>query len=635
MRRVLSLLGVLSLVGGVSPEARQQRIAVPPLPPAGVVRDSNPVTNTREIPVGTAEISGVVTSVVTGRPLANVRLTLSGSSRTTNMNTPAPGLVTTLTRIGASLSRTTVSDEQGRFVFDAVPAGGFILTAMKEQYLTSSYGAKGPGRPGTLISVAEGQRLGVALALPRGGVITGSVYTQDGDPLVGAQVRASRLTYANGVRRPQATAGASTDDRGVYRLSNLLPGEYLVSVLQNSGTAAELGRVEDETFHAALQAARQGGRTPSSVVVVPVGAQGPIAPPLGFVPTYYPSSVSLSAATAVTIAAGDERSGMDITAQSVRASNISGVVAGMPANSSVQVSLVNDDPLAESAAQSSARAANDGTFTLRNVAPGQYTIHAVVVPGPVVMDLGGGRRTVTPAKEVDPASRLWAAAPLTVDGQTSPRIVLTLQPPRTVSGTVEFDPAVPPARSGNISVSIGPAPSARFSVFNGPPPQAQVGADGSFTIRGVAAGTYAIRASASMESVLLDGRDLLDFPLVVEGDRDVTGVAITIGDRRGELEGRLTDAAGAGAPDYTIVVVAADRRYWTPGARRILTTRPDLDGRYTLSGLPAGNYLVAAVTDLETGQQFDPEFLDGLARAAVRVTINVGGKQTQDLRIAR
>jgi hypothetical protein len=162
-----------------------------------------------------------------------------------------------------------------------------------------------------------------------------------------------------------------------------------------------------------------------------------------------------------------------------------------------------------------------------------------------------------------------------------------------------------------------------------------VAADGTFTISGVPAGTYVIRASSSMESALLNGQDLLDFPLVIEGDRDVSGIVITIGDRRGELSGRLTDATGAGAPDYTIVAAAADRRYWLPGSRRIVTARPDLDGRYTLNGLPAGDYLVAAVTELETGQQFDPEFLDGLTKAAVRVTIARGGRQTQDLRIAR
>jgi len=122
---------------------------------------------------------------------------------------------------------------------------------------------------------------------------------------------------------------------------------------------------------------------------------------------------------------------------------------------------------------------------------------------------------------------------------------------------------------------------------------------------------------------------------VVEGDRDVSGLALTIGGRRSELKGRLTDAAGTAAPDYTVIVAAEDRRYWTPNSRRIATTRPDVDGRYTFTGLPAGEYLVAVVSDIEPGGQFDPEFLSSLGGAAVHVTITDGGTHVQDVRIGR
>jgi hypothetical protein len=138
-----------------------------------------------------------------------------------------------------------------------------------------------------------------------------------------------------------------------------------------------------------------------------------------------------------------------------------------------------------------------------------------------------------------------------------------------------------------------------------------------------------------MKSAMLNGQDLLDFPLIVEGDRDVSGIVITLTNQVSQLSGVLSDATGAGSSDCTIVVAAADRRYWTPGSRRIAIARPGLDGRYVFNNLPAGDYLVAAVTDIEPGSQFDPDFLNELASAAVHVTINDGGKQTQDLRIGR
>ena len=64
-----------------------------------------------------------------------------------------------------------------------------------------------------------------------------------------------------------------------------------------------------------------------------------------------------------------------------------------------------------------------------------------------------------------------------------------------------------------------------------------------------------------------------------------------------------------------------------------MVTRPDSDGRYTLRYLPPGDYLVAAVKDLDRGAQYDPEFLRSLVGVSVPVTIMDGGKVRQDLRV--
>jgi len=82
-----------------------------------------------------------------------------------------------------------------------------------------------------------------------------------------------------------------------------------------------------------------------------------------------------------------------------------------------------------------------------------------------------------------------------------------------------------------------------------------------------------------------------------------------------------------------IVVAASDNRYWMPGSRRIVVTRPSQDGRYTIRSLPPGDYLIAAVSDLENGGQYDPEFLRTLPAVALPLTIIEGGKVTQDLRV--
>jgi hypothetical protein len=81
------------------------------------------------------------------------------------------------------------------------------------------------------------------------------------------------------------------------------------------------------------------------------------------------------------------------------------------------------------------------------------------------------------------------------------------------------------------------------------------------------------------------------------------------------------------------VAFAADQQFWTPQSRRIRQTRPASDGRFSITGLPAGEYQIAALTDVEPGEWFDPAFLAQLVPAAVRVTMRDGGTITQNLRI--
>jgi hypothetical protein len=165
-------------------------------------------------------------------------------------------------------------------------------------------------------------------------------------------------------------------------------------------------------------------------------------------------------------------------------------------------------------------------------------------------------------------------------------------------------------------------------------PEGEVGPDGRFVLEGVPPGRYRLQTVGYLKTAMLAGVDTLDFPLEVAGDRDIEGVVLTVSDRVSELTGRLTEADGEPAYDYTVVAAATDSQYWTPGSRRILTTRPGEAGRYTFRNLPPGSYHLAAVTDIEPGSQYDPEFLTELGAASVRVTVTEGSRQVQDLRVA-
>jgi hypothetical protein len=229
--------------------------------------------------------------------------------------------------------------------------------------------------------------------------------------------------------------------------------------------------------------------------------------------------------------------------------------------------------------------------------------------------------------------RLWGRTVVTVEGQPTVDVTLSLQPARSISGSVQFDMARPPDLSrSRYMVMLSTTPGVPTM---GPQPQAQVGADGRFTLAGVIPGKYSLRGSGNTESAIVEGQDTLDFPFEFTGERDISDAVIIMSDKIASVSGTLVDASGKPSTDYTIVAASADQRFWTPNSRRVVTSRPSFDGRYQIGGLPPGDYLLAAVTDLEPGGQYDPEFLKSLAGAAMRVSVAPGARLSQDLRIAR
>ena len=51
------------------------------------------------------------------------------------------------------------------------------------------------------------------------------ILDERGEPSINTQVRAMRYTMMNGRRRASRSGGGQTDDRGIYRLHSLQPGD--------------------------------------------------------------------------------------------------------------------------------------------------------------------------------------------------------------------------------------------------------------------------------------------------------------------------------------------------------------------------------------------------------------------------
>ena len=128
------------------------------------------------------------------------------------------------------------------------------------------------------------------------------------------------------------------------------------------------------------------------------------------------------------------------------------------------------------------------------------------------------------------------------------------------------------------------------------------------------------------------GRDVTDLPIEIRpGDAQPLNVTFT--DRTSELTGLLTTQAGQPATDYFVVVVPAAKEYWISGSRRIASARPDATGRYVFRGLPAGQYLIAATTDLVSQDLRDQNALALLASAGQPFALALGEKKTFDIGI--
>jgi hypothetical protein len=168
-----------------------------------------------------------------------------------------------------------------------------------------------------------------------------------------------------------------------------------------------------------------------------------------------------------------------------------------------------------------------------------------------------------------------------------------------------------------------------------------VDAEGRFTFASVPPDTYQFVSvwntpgagdTWMIKSSTANGRDAFESPLRVSPN-DALDWTITYTDRPTTVSGVLLDRGGRAATDYYILAFSSDRKFWTPGSRRIRMTRPATDGAFSVKGLPAGEYFLGALTDLETGEWNDPTLLDQLVRRSVTITLRDGETTAQDIRI--
>jgi hypothetical protein len=460
---------------------------------------------------------------------------------------------------------------------------------------------------GTPLQLSNTQQLkGIDLRLPRGSVISGHVFDENGEPAPGTSVQVLQYRYIQGSRQLVPAGSAQADDRGQYRIWGLNPGTFYVSAVarnvnlggrggQGGGPTAPFGR---------------GGQAPP-------GQPESEAPQVGYAPTYYPGVGAAQDAAPVTVGLSAEAPGVDFKLLLVRTARVEGrILSGDGEAGRGNVVLVPEGRTGRGFGPGGGNFAGniqrDGAFRIANVPPGRYTLRA----RSVVAELAH-----------------YASEALTVGEDGTQNLTVVLAPGATVSGTVSFEGGTTP----DISPFRVTAAQADASGF-GQNSSARVESDHRFLIVEIPPGPFFFRTQQprgwSLKSVTMNGRDVADTPIELRSGQKAAGVSIVFTDRIAEINGTVTDQTQAPVTDYTILAFPTDATLWRPQARHILTARPDQTGAFQIRGLPPGEYYVAAVDPAEQGEWFEPSVLDQYRIGAARLTLQEGDVRTQNFTIA-
>lgn len=574
------------------------------------------------------------------------------------------------------------TNEEGRFVFTDVPAGNHQVTVLKPGWLPGAFGRQRPGGASLPVTLAEKQhRNDLTIAIWKPAVIAGTVTDDNGDPLVGAEVRAIQLVHVAGRRRMQIPQRPSTlarqisDDRGAYRFSDLAPGNYLIAVL-----ASVLS--EPPGFAGAIRA---GGQTPSSYYQTMTGVgtapivfdratgvarggralvgslSGLSGVPTGegawltYPTTYHPSATSQSGATVVRAIGGEVHDAIDVHVRLVNAWQVSGVVRGPEGPAPWHaVHLVpvdtGDRPLVD---VSTAVTDADGTFTFYGVPPGQYIARVIVTPKPpgsLRLGLAGGTGAIpyvanfTGAPGSDPMPvqtdpLLHVSTPVAVGERHVTDLALTMSEGVRVRGRVVFDGTAPPPTAEQIrQVAIVAAPASGREDNNMFPGRAS--ADGQFTTSSLWPGRYLIQATAPagwlLARAMYQGRDIS--VEAVDIATDLENVTITFTDKTSFVKGAVQVESGMRPEEGVVLVFPVDERGWVDygrNSRRLTSARVAENGTYSMPSLPDGEYFVVAIPDAESEDWQNPVTLAKLAGLADRLTVRGPAPPSLSLRLRR
>jgi hypothetical protein len=564
MQKLRSVVVLASLM--VAPLASAQTIQQ--FPPVAPQRPADGTEANK--PPATAIIRGRVVAADTGQPLRRAQVRLFSIDVVAN---------------GKRENRQATTDTAGAYDFKDLAEGRYQVSASKGSYVTMSAGQTRPNDPGKPIALRAAELLEhVDFSLPRGGVITGRVVDEYGEPISNIQVGAWRSETMGGRKQLISTGRtSSTNDLGEFRVFGIPPGQYFVQA----------------TWRGMMPVFTPGARADEES---------------GYATTFFPGTVDAGGAQRLTVGSGQTISDVVFAMVTAKTARVSGTVVdsrGRPAQGMLMISR-NETGTVMSGINMGAPIRPDGTFAFANLTAGDYTLRARLT----------GSKPET------------AVAKIAVAGVDLTDVRLTAVPPSSATGRIVVDPAaLQSLASATLSVIAAPIEPTTMDVRM----PARVADDLTFTLD-ASPGMMRIvvigqPAGFDVRAVRVAGFDVTDSGVEFKAGHDVTGVEIELTNKLTTVSGLVSDPRGQTAKDYSVVVFPQDQSRMTPGSRYMKIGRPDQDGRFKVSGLPPGEYYAIALDHIDNVSWNDPEFLQSVQPQASTFSLMEAETKTLDLKL--
>ena len=196
----------------------------------------------------------------------------------------------------AHMQSSTTSAVGGRYALTGSETGRYGVFASKDGYVWPRI---------RFVQLMSGVHVTLDLELDRESTLSGKVSTRDGNPIVGVQVNVWGREFRDGQSIFAYRGGATTDRAGFYKVMGLSSGLYYVGVNPTKTEAREY---------------------------IPRPPKGSLIPQLSYPPWFYPGVQSFEEATAVSLAASEQREHLDLALDKVTTFCATGFVSYSGAN---------------------------------------------------------------------------------------------------------------------------------------------------------------------------------------------------------------------------------------------------------------------------------------------------------------